>query len=116
MARAPGKVHIVVYAGLSFGPLTIRCLDGNGAPVSLTGYTPYAQVRDPDTGTLKLDLSPVISDAADGEITMNPSDEDTTGAGLGKWKWDLILENPSGDLIGPIVEGNASILAKISKP
>jgi hypothetical protein len=115
MARAPAPVHIIIYEGLSYGPHIITCLDSAGAPVDLTGYTPYAQVRDPDTGTLKLDLAPVVSDAAAGQITMNPSDEDTTDAPHGKWKWDLILKDSSDNLFGPIVAGNASILAKISQ-
>jgi hypothetical protein len=116
MARAPGKVHIVVYEGLAYGPLLIRCLDASGAAVDLTGYTAHAEIRENASGAVKLDLAPTISDATAGEITISRTDEQTDGAAAGKWKWDLVLENPSGDLIGPIVEGNASIISPITQP
>ena len=116
MARAPGKVHIVVYEGLAYGPLVIRCLDENGAGVDLTGFSAHAEVRENASGAVKLDLAPTISDATAGEITISLTDEQTDGAAAGKWKWDLVIENAAGDLIGPIVEGNASIISPITQP
>jgi hypothetical protein len=84
--------------------------------VDLTGYSAHAEIRENASGAVKLDLAPTIPDPTSGQVVISLTDEQTDGASAGKWKWDLILENSSGDLIGPIAAGNASIISPITQP
>lgn len=78
-------------------------------PVDLTGYEAEALVRrstDPKAEVV-LDLSPSVTDAALGEITIPPINSiDTEDLRLGNFNWDLILKFTATDeRFGPFAKG-----------
>ena len=107
--------------GINFGPVEITGTDGEGDPTALAGWKAYAQVRKASDGPLVLDLAPVIAaDDADGLITLPevlPAASRLLEAG--SFIWDLILEDPWGRLLEPVLGGKfviSSTVTQISKP
>lgn len=105
----PGTVNFTIYRGTTFGPILLRAKDGDGNAVPLTDWVPHAQVREAPQKHLVLDLNPVISDAANGELTMEFTDEETLAMVPGEFVWDLLLERPTGEILGPFLSGTFSI-------
>lgn len=77
-----------------------RVSDKNGVtvvrPMDLTGWTPHMQVR--RDGLTVIDLAPYTLLDTDGTITIRVPDEATQGLPAGAGAWDLLLEDPSGDV------------------
>lgn len=77
-----------------------RVTDKNGVtvvrPMDLTGWTPHIQVR--RDGLTVIDLAPYTLLDTDGTITIRVPDEATQGLPAGAGAWDLLLEDPSGDV------------------
>lgn len=77
-----------------------RVTDKNGVtvvrPMDLTGWTPHMQVR--RDGLTVIDLAPYTLLDTDGTITIRVPDEATQGLPAGAGAWDLLLEDPSGDV------------------
>ncbi len=77
------------------------------AVAPLTGWTALAMVRTNPQRHLILDLAPVITNATGGEITISLTDEETAAIETpGDYVWDLVLERPSGERLGPFIAGN----------
>lgn len=87
-----------------------------GAYVDLTGSTPYAEVRDTRDGAVILDLSPTVTSAANGEITIDVADETTDALAEGIYDWDLMVENSDSERIGPYLRGTATVKGGITQP
>jgi hypothetical protein len=84
------------HAGETFA-VSFKCLDSDGAPVNLTGYTARAQARaTPTSSTVLLNFAPTIPTPANGIIRINVA---TTGITAGIYYWDLVLDLPSGGTI-----------------
>jgi hypothetical protein len=114
----PATLNLTIRPGLTFGPVEITCKDAAGNPVDLTGWTAWAEVRRSQGESVILDLTPQITDAPAGKITLSKSREDTAGLRItgSKYFWDLILARPNGDRIGPIVAGTVQIVSTITRP
>lgn len=59
-------------------------------------WTPHIQVR--RDGLTVIDLAPYTLLDTDGTITIRVPDEATQGLPAGAGAWDLLLEDPSGDV------------------
>lgn len=111
-----GRYDFQAFAGSSFGPVTLVCKDANGDPVDLTGYTAHAQVRVAAGEDVLLDLSPQVTDAAVGEVTLPVvAPATTTGLAAGVYRWDFILKDASGAVTAPVLEGRFKVSNKISE-
>ena len=107
--------------GINFGPVEITGTDDNDTPTALAGWKAYAQVRRVSDGPLILDLAPVIeADDADGLITLPEVLPDASRLlTAGSYVWDLVLEDPDGRLLEPVLGGKfviSSTVTQISKP
>lgn len=113
----PGYKALTLYRGSSFGPKIIRALAADGVtPVDLTGWGAHAKVRKTTRGPIIIDLAPSISDGPAGEITIPEiADETTLNYSDGCYVWDLLLERPSGAIIGPFLAGPFTITTTPSK-
>lgn len=110
-----GRHDFTLTIGSTFGPITFTGKDANGDPADLTGYTAYAEVRTSSGSTVIIDLSPEITDELGGEITIPAiTDEATAGLTAGKYQWDMLLEDSSGAVKTPILEGRFTIKNKIT--
>jgi hypothetical protein len=112
----PAVHDLELKIGTTFGPVLLRCKDGAGEAVDLTGWTAYADVRVKPGAAVVFGLAPAISDAAAGEITLGKTDEQTAALTPGRYKWDLILETPDGKRLGPYVAGACIVSQPITKP
>ena len=92
-----------------------RVTDKNGVtvvrPMDLTGWTPHMQVR--RDGLTVIDLAPYTLLDTDGTITIRVPDEATQGLPAGAGAWDLLLEDPSGD-VTRLVAGSALVETTVS--
>jgi hypothetical protein len=111
----PAEYNLVIYAGAQFGPLVLTFEDSLGVAMDLTGYgSPIAKVFTKAGGTEILDLSPSITDAAAGEVTITVDDSSTTGLAIGEYVWDLYLVDGSANKLGPYLTGQAVVKTPIS--
>ena len=114
---AIGNLDLEISRGTSFGPVSITCLT-LGVATPLAGYSAYAEVRKSAGGSVILDLTPTIeADDAIGLITLPEIDHALTDdLPAMDAKWDLILEDPSGKRLPPIIGGRVSINQPITQP
>lgn len=106
-----------MYRGSTFGPYSFRTLEADGVTVvPLTGWGAHAKVRKTVNGPVIVDLTPYISDGPNGIITLPEiADETTPGFSAGCYIWDLLLERPSGAIVGPYLAGPFIIATTPSK-
>lgn len=112
----PGNLNLEIYQGITFGPLILTCKDEAGDPVDLEDFEVFADVRQTPPCEISFSFGPEITDAAEGEITILISDEDTNDLPLGAFFWDLVLQNPSGARMGPYLAGSVTVRQPISQP
>ncbi len=111
----PGKLNLTIYTGFQFQK-TIRLKDATGEFIDLTGYTPFAEVRENRSSAVVLDLAPTITDATSGEVTIDIADETTDALTKGAFVWDLMLEDGDDKRLGPYVAGRVEIEDGITQP
>ena len=112
----PAILDITINKGITFG-LVLKLKDAALSPVSLVGYSVFADARLKPTSTaIAFSLSPTISDAPQGEVTISLTDEATALLKHGIFHWDLVIENPSGERLGPFVEGAVFVKALATQP
>lgn len=115
----PATLNLTIYRGITFGPIVITCKDSDGVVVDLTGYSVFADARkDPlNVNTpIAFSLDPEITDADAGEITMTFTDEQAETKPLGKFGWDLVLQNPAGERLGPFIVGKVTVKLLNTQP
>jgi hypothetical protein len=114
----PARYDLQLTPGLIFGPYVLNALDENDDPVDITGWVPFAEVRvRPGASKVILDLNPSITDGPNGEITIPKiTDEQTYDLKFVVARWSLILENTSGDRLGPFIQGKFIIKGTPTKP
>lgn len=106
----PVDFPLKIRRQITFGPYVFICKDVNDTVVNLTGYTVQALARPQIESPNTLDLAPVITNAAGGEITIEFTDEETSAFLLGDYNYDLVLENAGGERLNPIVAGTLRVI------
>lgn len=106
------NLDIEIARGTTFGPIAFNCRDEEGNPVPLAGWSAMAEIRkDTNAASAMLDLAPLVAaDDAIGVVTI-PEVHWSVTAGLPACLaiWDLILQDPYGRRVGPIIGGRVSI-------
>lgn len=106
----PGKLDLICRKGITFGPITLSLDDENGADFDLTGYSVFAEVKTAKgAGAVFLNLSPTVSNATAGQISISLTDTQTAALTAGTYGWDLVIENASGERTGPILQGEFEV-------
>ena len=109
--------NITVTIGTTFGPIKFVCKDSACDPVDLTGWSVWAEVRTSPAGPVVVNLSPSITNAAGGEITISATDNVTATWKEGSYKWDLVLQDTGVARPDPPVAGSFKIERKtITQP
>jgi len=86
---------------------------GGSGPFNLTGYTAQSEVRVQPGDTVILDLEPVVTDAANGIITLAVfTDEETALFVAGVYQWDIIVTDVTNQVIGRFLAGQFYIVNK----
>lgn len=110
-ALVPGNLPLKMRRGSSFGPISIFCKDGAGAPFNLTSYSVFAVARSFPLSTSPLDLHPEITAGTTGEIVIEFTDEETQrDFPTGEYEYDLILETPAGARGLPLIVGKLTVV------
>ena len=112
----PATLNLSIRNGITFGPVIFNCKDAFSAPVDLTGYFVFADARKTYTDPVAFSLAPVISDPVNGEITMTFTDEQAESKPAGNYGWDLVLEAPTGERLGPYVTGRVNVTDVYTQP
>tara|TARA_R100001463_G_scaffold47083_1_gene95863 strand:+ start:2825 stop:3169 length:345 start_codon:yes stop_codon:yes gene_type:complete len=110
------KLDILINKGTTLGPIVINCKDSNNSSLDLSGWSVYAHVRSSADTAIIVDLSPTITNATDGAIQITKTDEQTSALAVGSYFWDLLLENSSGERLGPFLAGSCDVAAVITQP
>jgi hypothetical protein len=112
----PGDLPLTLWRGTTFGPVEVTCLDGAGAAVDLTGWSAFAEVRAAAGKHRVLDLQPAILTGIDGKVTIPGfTDEQTLNMPHGDYVWDLVLERPTGERLGPVLAGSFTIQSAVTR-
>lgn len=120
----PATLNLTLNPGVTFGPITFTFKDGVGDPIDLTGYQVWAWVksdRNDPSPPPRIDLDPDLTDAANGVVTIELTDEETysieeSPEDPGYDYWDIILEDPTGARYGPFVAGTFTVRKIITQP
>ncbi len=112
----PGAYNLTIRPGVAFAITFAFTEDDGTTPIDLTGWTAHAHVRKLPTSALVKDLAPAVSDGPGGVVAIEFTDEDTAAFTPGNFRWDLILENPSGSRLGPYLSGLCAITLPITQP
>lgn len=129
MTVAPATINFQLYQYASFSEQTLL-QDDAGAPIDLTGYTAFMQIRrerDDTTPlyTLTTADSTIILGGAAGTIAFAIPSSDTTPATAALldpdgevWVYDMLLnnENASPPVVDRIFEGSVFVHPSVSRP
>ena len=93
---------------------TVSLTDSNGDILNLTGYTALAQVRKTyGSTTIAATFTTAIA-AATGQLTMSLTDTITAGMTSGRYVYDVLLTDSSGDKTR-VLEGQAILTPGVSR-
>jgi len=105
--------NLYIDQGADFST-TISLTDSNGQVLSLTGYTALGQIRKTyGSSTVAATFGTSLS-AATGQITLTLTDTVTGGMSSGRYVYDIIITDSSGDKTR-ILEGQATITPSVSR-
>ncbi len=110
----PAELNLTAYRGTTFAQ-TFICKNGSSVVVNISGWTAHALVRSTPQRHIVLDLEPTIPVGTDGAVVIAFTDEDTLAWTPGDFIWDLILERPSGERLGPFLAGTFTISTAVSR-
>lgn len=116
----PAPYTLIVYKGSTFGPIRFIAYSdvAHTTTVDLTGWTAHMKIRERANGPVIYDLLPTITDGPGGEITAPAVTDEVTASSVfprGNYVWDLMLEKPSGAVVGPFIEGPTIIKLAVSR-
>lgn len=112
----PGTLNLTLWRGTTFGPVEVTCKNGADDVVDLTGWSAFAEVRVAVGKHIVLDLQPAILVGTDGKVTLPGfTDEQTANMPHGDFVWDLVLERPTGERLGPILAGSFTIKSAVTR-
>jgi len=112
MATLPFNLDLTVTKGITYGPAEFNLKDEDENPFDLTlggAWKVISYARLTKDSARKIDLAPSITDAANGQFKIGFTDEQTLAQMAGNYRWDLILETPAGERIGPYFAGKYTV-------
>ena len=103
------KANLVIVQGVTFRCTFDYKVDGD--PVDMTGWSPYMDFYQGDT---KLqDFDHCVMAGSDGTVQIHMTPEDTQLLDPGKYVYDIILQDTSGDNVR-LSAGNVSVSRRYS--
>ena len=105
--------NLYIDQGADFST-TVSLTDSNGQVLSLTGYTALGQIRKTYGSSTVAGTFDTALTAATGQITLTLADTVTGGMSSGRYVYDIIITDSSGDKTR-ILEGQATITPSVSR-
>jgi hypothetical protein len=109
MSYQPARRDLDIRRGTTLGPYVFRCLNAVGEPVDLTGWTVEAKAALTPGGAAEFNLTPTVTNAEGGEVTIERTDEQTALFPVGRFGWDLVFTTPGGVRMPPHVSGVCTV-------
>ena len=112
----PVLLNLAIRRGVTWTGFTVTCKDAAGALVNLTGWSAVAQIRDPQSDDLIVDLAPAVITGTDGVITVPEIPWSTTLTMVeGDFVYDLLPVDPDGRRYDPVITGNVKVGKTITR-
>ena len=105
--------NLYIDQGADFST-TISLTDSNGQVLSLTGYSAVGQIRKTYGSSSVAATFGTSLSAATGQITLTLTDTVTGGMSSGRYVYDIIITDSSGDKTR-ILEGQVTITPSVSR-
>ena len=105
------KLNLFIDQGTDFST-TIEVADDDGDPINLTTYTSRSQIRKHYTSTTYNSL--VVTQNANGVITVSMNAATSANIAGGRYVWDLELVS-SSNVVSRIVEGIVTINPEVTR-
>ena len=105
--------NIYIDQGSDF-TTTISLTDSNGDILVLTGYSVLAQIRKTYGSTTIAATFTTALSADSGQLTLSLADTVTTGMDSGRYVYDVLLTDASGDKTR-VLEGQAVLTPSVSR-
>ncbi len=108
----PFNLPLTIVKGISYGPVIFNFKQEDTTPFDLSGggtWQTFAYAKRTKDAKEKIDLNPQITDAVNGEIRIQLTDEQTLALMGGEYFWDIVLEAPDGTRLGPYFEGKLKV-------
>jgi hypothetical protein len=112
MATTPFSLPLTIVKGITYGPVIFQFKQEDLTPFDFTDggvWKVFAYARRSKDAKNKIDLNPLITDAVNGEVRISFTDEQTLAFMAGEYGWDLVLEMPTGQRLGPYFDGKLKI-------
>jgi hypothetical protein len=100
----PAPVDLpIIWRGCDWAAIVLRWKDGNGDPINLTGWIPYAF-------TNEFDLHASINDVTQGVTQMTLNTQQTAILKLGVYHWNWIWSYPPTSAnLPPLLAGKVEV-------
>lgn len=105
-------LNLIIYRGTLFSQTLIW--SENDAVVDLTGWKAKAQIQDADAAYLLSTDNGQIALGTAGEIQLTIPESVTATMLPGSYPWDILLMNPQGDVLPPLVAGMVTVLQGVT--
>lgn len=105
--------EITIEQGATFNS-TVNVEDIYGQPTNLSGYTASSMMRKSYYSTSAIVLSANVSNALQGEISLNISASNTANISAGRYVYDVII-NDGANNVTRVVEGIATVLPSVTR-
>ena len=105
--------NLYIDQGADFST-TLSLTDSNGDILNLTGYSAIGQLRKTFGSSSIAATFTVALTAATGQVTMTLADTVTTALTSGRYVYDVLLTDSSGDKTR-ILEGHATVTPSVSR-
>ena len=109
---SPQRLDLDISKGSVFGPVVFTAVDKNGNAFDLTNWQVFAKSTN-DFRQLN-DLQPLITNAVAGQIMIQLTQQQTDSFSVGRNRWDLILQRPTGERLAPYYGGNLTVSEAVS--
>lgn len=108
-----GFAELTLEQGASYST-TVTVNDATGSPTNLTGYTCASQIRKSYYSSTANSFTVVVSNAANGEITMSMTAANTANLSPGRYVYDLLITSPAS-VKTRVVEGIVTVLGSVTR-
>ena len=110
-----GYTELYIDQGTSYSTFITITDDQTGAPVNVSGYSVKSQLRTSYyTANAKASFLCVITDAANGNISMSLADSQTSNISPGRYVFDVRLTSPANTYIRAL-EGIITLTPSVSR-
>jgi hypothetical protein len=110
---AAGTHNFTLEQGVTFSK--IITVKEDGTAMNLTGYSARSQMRAThDSTSIALTFSTTVSNASNGQITIQATDSQTAAVEEGIYVYDVEMESDSGT-VTRLIEGTVTVTPEVTR-